>query len=122
MSYDLALWVGPPPANDVAAAEEFVRRTAYLEDEDEFAELAAATPQVRAFLDELLLRFPPLTALDVDENTPWATGPEPGDVNGDFVYLTMTYPGARRVCDGIVAIARRHALVCYDPQLEQVVS
>ena len=113
MSYDLAFWVGPTPASDDEAAEEFERRATFMEDED--AELRPATPTVAAFISELLSRFPALDEDSDDENI-WATGPEPGDINGDFVYLTMTYPGAERAYDFVTETARRHGLVCYDPQ------
>ncbi len=119
VSYDLALWVGEQPRSDAAAADEYERRMAYLEELDDDAELAPASPRVQAFLDELLREFPPLGTPD-DEVSPWAVGPEPGDINGDVVCLNMTYPGAERAYDGIIEIARRHDLVCFDPQSEQL--
>lgn len=115
MSYDLAFWVGPAPANDEEAAEEFDRRAVYMEDED--AELSPPTPAMQGFIRELLDRFPPLDENSEDDNV-WATGPEPGDINGDFAYLTMTYPGAERAYEFVTEAARRHGLVCFDPQNE----
>lgn len=117
MSYDLAVWHGPRPADDEAAADEYERRAGFLDEDD--TEPSPASPSMRAFLDDVLRRFPPLTVdADDDGDSPWATGPEPGDVDGDFAYLTMTFPGASAHLDEVVAIARRHGLVCFDPQTE----
>ena len=65
-------------------------------------------------------RYPPLDD-EADESCPWATGPDPGDLHGDFAYLNLTYPGARVALDGVVEIAHRHGLVCFDPQAEALV-
>jgi hypothetical protein len=113
VSYDLAFWVGSNPTSDEEAAEEFERRAAFMEDED--VELRPATSTMQGFIRELLDRFPALDAHSDDDNI-WATGPEPGDINGDFAYLTMTYPGAERAYDFVTQAARKHGLVCYDPQ------
>lgn len=119
VSYDLAVWTGPKPATDADALREYVRRTDDLEELDD-DELAPAVPEIEAFLTETLDRYPPLDDED-DESCPWATGPEPGDVNGDFALITMTYPGARAALDGVVEIAHRHGLVCFDPQADALV-
>ncbi len=113
MSYDLAFWVGSAPASDDEAAEEFERRAAFMEDED--TEFSPPTPVMQEFLKELLTHFPALDETS-DEDNVWATGPEPGDINGDFAYLTLTYPGAERAYELVTDTARKHGLVCYDPQ------
>jgi hypothetical protein len=115
VSYDLAIWVGRRPWTKRAASKEFERRTAYLESED--VELAPPSAPLAAFLRELLERFPALDERE-DPRSPWAVGPEPGDVNGDFAYLNMTYSGAEIAADEVAALARRHGLVCFDPQTE----
>lgn len=117
MSYDLALWAGPMPTSDEEAAEEFDRRAAFMEDED--VEFRPATCTMQGFLKDLLDRFPALDRHS-NENNIWATGPEPGDINGDFAYLTMTYPGAERAYPFITQLAQRHELVCYDPQKDSL--
>lgn len=111
MSYDVAVWAGPQPADDEAAAAEFERRAEALEEGD----LEPASPALTGFLDELLAVLPPLDESD-DPSSPWATGPEPGDVSGDFAYLTMTYPGAEASLGTVADVARRRGLVCFDPQ------
>lgn len=112
MSYDVALWAGPRPASDELAELEYERRADVLEEDDD---LEPPSPVLVAFVEELLSVLPPLDESD-DPASPWATGPEPGSVIGDFAYLTMTYPGARAALDTVVEIARRHDLVCFDPQ------
>jgi hypothetical protein len=64
---------------------------------------------------DLLSRFPALRTPG-DENSPWVLGPEPGDVSGDFAYINMTYDGAEGAADFVAETARRHNLVCFDPQ------
>jgi hypothetical protein len=118
MSYDLAFWAGDAPADDDEATQEYERRSGVLENllsEDGAADFEPPVPAMRAFLTELLERFPPLDESSDDDNV-WATGPEPGDISGDFAYLTMTYPGSERAYETVTAMARRHGLVCYDPQ------
>ena len=111
MSYDVAVWSGPLPSSNDDAAEEFEQRVAVLEDDDP----APASLELQAFLDELLSVLPPLDDSE-DPDSPWATGPEPGDISGEFAYLTMTYPGAEAARDTVADVARRRGLVCFDPQ------
>lgn len=118
MSYDLAFWVGPRPADDDEAGQEFDRRASFMEDED--ADFSPPTPAMQAFINELLDHFPPLNEASVEDNV-WAMGPEPGDINGDFSYLTMTYPGAERAYSRITETVRKHGLVCFDPQTESLI-
>lgn len=114
VSYDVAVWAGPRPTSDEAAAEEFELRSAVLDGD---GDLGPASPALAAFVDELLSILPPLDEAE-HPDSPWATGPEPGDISGDFAYLTMTYPGARAALDTVAAVAGRHGLVCFDPQEE----
>lgn len=115
MSYDLAVWAGDRPQDDGQASEEYDRLTAYFDDDD--ADREPASERIRAFIEELLGRYPALGEPG-DEDSPWAMGPDPGNANGDFVYLTMTFSGARRCLEWIVETALRHKLICFDPQSE----
>ena len=114
MSYDVAVWAGSRPASDESAGEEFELRSEVM---DGSGDLEPPSPALSAFIDELLSLLPPLDDSD-HPDSPWATGPEPGDISGDFAYLTMTYPGAERALETVAAVARRHGLVCFDPQEE----
>lgn len=115
MSFDLAFWVGEEPDSDEAAGAEFEKRTAFMDEDDDDEDLAPASPTIAAFVADLLAAYPALGEPG-DENSPWATGPEPGDITGDFAYLTLTFSGASASADAIVEIGHRHHLVCYDPQ------
>ena len=112
VSYDVAIWAGPRPSSNESATKEFERRAAVFDDE---GTLAPASPKLKEFVEELLTILPPLDESD-DPASPWATGPEPGTVTGEFAYLTMTYPGARAALDTVIDVARRHGLICFDPQ------
>lgn len=89
----------------------------YLEDEE--LDLRPPSPPLAAFLNELLEQFPRLDDND-DPRSPWAVGPEPGDINGDLAYLNMTFSGADAAVEGVAALARKHGLVCFDPQAERL--
>ena len=112
VSYDVAVWAGPRPASDESAEAEFERRAEVLDGD---GDMRPASPAMAAFVDELLAILPALDESD-HPDSPWATGPEPGDISSDFAYLNMTYPGARAALDTVVDVARRHGLVCFDPQ------
>ena len=118
MSFDLALWAGPRPVDGAAALATYERLTAWFDDDDYVPD--PPTPVITAFLADLLARYPGLGEPG-DQDSPWAAGPEPGDTDGDFVYLTMTYSGARSAYETVVGLAHRHGLVCYDPQAEALV-
>jgi 2-methylisocitrate lyase-like PEP mutase family enzyme len=42
------------------------------------------------------------------------------EAGGDLIYLPMTYPGAEYARDVLAEIAQSLGLVCYDPQIEQL--
>lgn len=110
MSYDLAVWSGPAPANDEAAGEEFERRADATE-----GEATPASPEIEAFVQELLGQYPDLGETG-DAHSPWAAGPLLEEASGGFIYFAMTYPGAQQAMEFIVGVADRHRLVCFDPQ------
>jgi hypothetical protein len=117
MSYDLAVWVGPRPANAEAADAEFARRMDAMEEQiGSDAELAPA-PELMAFVEAALARYP-----ELDENSgpecPWASGPLSGEIVGDLIYFPMTFSGAEYARDVLAELVASRALVCYDPQIE----
>lgn len=111
MSYDIAVWVGQRPQGD-AAAEEFEAR-ADASEEDE----SPPGPLIKQYVSELLSRYPE----DQDDGV-WAMEPVLDDEGGDFLYLTLTVSDR---LDDVVALAgdlaKRHGLVAYDPQTEQLI-
>lgn len=50
MSYDVAVWVGPRPASDEAAAQEYERLLEQAEQE----EVSDAAPQIVAFVNDVM--------------------------------------------------------------------
>src|ERR1700753_3578905 len=112
MSYDLAIWVGEPPADDAAATREYDAR----------ADAAEANPRptddrYSGFVEALLERFPE----DSDDGV-WAVEPVLEDEAGDFLCLTMTVSDhLDDVVDHAAALAGGYGLVVYDPQRECLV-
>ena len=114
MSYDLAVWEGPQPADDVAAGatfEEFHSR--YL---DEGCQ-TQPTPRVAAFTDALLERWSDLTDMDTSDESPFAAGPVRGSASGPLLYFALSYSRADEVSAAVAELATDRGLVCYDPQL-----
>lgn len=109
MSYDLAIWRGPRPADDGAAGDEYERRF----DAAELARLPPST-EMAAFRADLLASEAALQ--------------QPGEyprfdmfATGDFLYASMTFDDAEEGSALITELARRHDLIVYDPQLESLV-
>lgn len=113
VSYDVAVWVGAAPRSDEDARNGFERRLPFLED---------YTPQVHPaleqFLDDVLERYPDEFADDAEaEDGIWSMTPMRATVarlNGEAIYLTLTYPGARRALGFLVHRANAHGLVLFD--------
>jgi hypothetical protein len=117
MSYDLAVWIGARPLDAEAAGEEYERRCEEVEELDPAEEIPPA-PALQAFAADLLVRYP---EAEVDEDeSPWSMSPLIGDAIGDFFPIAMTYPGAARARAFVIETIRRHQLVGYDPQTEEL--
>ena len=117
MSYDLAVWVGPPPASADEADAEFARRMDAMEAAVE--EPPPVDSQIREFVEAVLERYPELDE-DSEDESPWASSPLIDEAVGDVIYFPLTFSGARYARDVIADIAASLDLVCYDPQAEQV--
>ncbi|HSX67605.1 hypothetical protein [Nocardioides sp.] len=120
MSYDLAVWDGPKPASNADASAEYERRMDAMEEAlDGSDEPAAPTERIKAFVEAALARFP-----ELDDNSgpecPWASSPLEGEAVGDLIYLPMTFSGAEYARDVLAEIADSLGLVCFDPQIEQL--
>jgi hypothetical protein len=116
VSVNLAVWEGPSPISDEAAAsmfEELYDR--YVGSEDEYP----PTERIAAYVNRLLDRYPDLTVLaegDIDRS-PWADGPLMADANGPFFYFGMTAnESAEAAWSYAVSTARAMGLICFDPQ------
>ncbi|GAA2583924.1 hypothetical protein GCM10010435_72160 [Winogradskya consettensis] len=94
MSYDLAVWDGDRPANDVAAAAKFDKLyDQYVEPDDRVEPTARIAAYVRALLD----RYPDIDT-DAGEDSPWSTGGLTGGASGPLVYFPMVWS----TCDEVV--------------------
>lgn len=113
MSYDLAVWAGPPPADHAAAAAEFERRYAWLGG----APVAPPSPALTPFLDDLLARFPD----DGSDDSPWSTDRLREAQSGDAAYLTMVLSVTDDDLRVVHVLAARHGLVAFDPQTGRLV-
>jgi hypothetical protein len=113
VSYDIAVWEGDRPANDKAALVAYNEMWARYENGDE-----PASGRILNFIAELTARYPDLDDLPNDEvdDSPWASGSLREDVIGPFVYFTLVPSKVDEMVPFIVEAARRHELVCFDPQ------
>ena len=116
MSYDLAVWEGDRPANDLAAAAEFeLLYGRYIESDEE----VEPTPRIAAYVAALLDRYPDIDT-DAGDDSPWSTSPLSGEASGPLVYFPMVWSRCAEVSAWAARLAEDHALNCYDPQLEQL--
>ena len=78
-----------------------------------------ASQAIQGFVDAALSRYP-----EIDETSsaecPWASSPLIAEASGDFIYFPMTFSGAEFARDVIAEIANSLGLVCFDPQIEQL--
>lgn len=116
MSYDLAVWEGERPANDVAAAAEFERLYGRYIASDGVVE---PTPRIAAYVSALLDRYPDIGPEAADDS-PWSTAPLMNEACGPLVYFPMVWSRCHEVSAWAAQLAEEHALHCYDPQLRQL--
>jgi hypothetical protein len=107
MGGTLIVWKAPHPVSE----EDAVRLLAgYYATGDESA--FEPSPDVRAFHDELLGRWP--SPDDADGGVPtWSSSPEQSD---RVVCLDYSWSAPGELLDDIDRLARLHQLVLYDPQ------
>lgn len=102
MSADLAVWYEPRTLGDAQAQVVYESLTGREQ---------STPPQVSeviAFLQALLARYP----LDAP-GSPWTAAPS---TTVGAVMLTVSWPRAEEVFPVVIALAREHGLLCYDPQ------
>ena len=111
MSYDLAVWDGPRPADDRDAAAAFEALfSRYLEG----GEATAPTAKVREFAAAVA---EPWADVEDSDETPWAAGPPgKGSASGPIVYLAVARSRSGEVVAHAVALAVELGLNCFDPQ------
>jgi hypothetical protein len=117
VSYDFAVWEGESPQDSDDAGEVFVKLY------DQYVEAGASppTPRITAFVQSLLAEYPDLDEVGDDES-PWAVGHLIGEASGPLVYFAVVYSRAEEMQRFVAATAREQGLVCFDPQIEQLLT
>ncbi|GAA3849106.1 hypothetical protein ACFV2L_41990 [Streptomyces sp. NPDC059687] len=112
MSYDLAVWEGERPVGDRAAGRSFTELyDRYVDTEVEHP----PTERIAAYVAALLERWCDVTE-DVEDTSPWSTGPLIGEARGPLVYFPMRWSMAEEASNYAAALADSMGLVCFDPQ------
>ncbi len=117
MSYDFAVWEGPPPLSNVHGASEFERRR-----------MAASSPiedalpcgSIRNLVTSLLSVYPDRDAPGVVDS-PWVDAPLINNAIGTMAYLRVVESHADAVRKLIDDESARLGLVAYDPQAAHLV-
>ena len=99
-----ALGLLPNSADFMHRVDEFDRRPA-----------KPAAPGIVRYVDDLLKRYPDLSAT-TEVETPWADGPMIRDANGGFIDFSITWSQYDKVIPFVTSTAQRDGLNCFDPQ------
>jgi len=108
MSFDLAVWEGARPADNVAAGRTYNEMFDRYDDEEEET---PATERIAAYVEALMRRWPQ------NDAGPWSVEPE---TSGPFAYLCVVWSMADEVPAYAAKLAASMGLVCYDPQSEEL--
>lgn len=130
MSYDLAVWEGPPPADNAAALATYRELLEQWQDEGVVETIRAKmrgeqtaydpTPAIAAYVADLLRRWP--DSGDQSEESPWADAPVINNATGPLIYFAMVYSMAEEAVAFAAELAVKHQLNCFDPQSEQLLT
>jgi hypothetical protein len=116
MPYELAVWEGDRPADDVAAAAQCeLLASRYIETN----EPAEPTARIVAFVAALLERHPDIDT-DAGAGSPWSVGPLITQASGPLVYVPMVWSRCDEISAWVVQVAEDHGLNCYDPLTDQL--
>ncbi|MGC4987021.1 hypothetical protein ACLQ18_41585 [Streptomyces sp. DT193] len=112
MSFDLAFWYSVDPVDGTSALGTY---RAIL---DEVPEAAAPNVAVSDFLADVVKVFPDLTEENMD-GSPWMS---PLYFSDAFVVASISWSRQQVMARALAALARKHGLVCFDPQAESIIS
>ena len=112
VSYELAVWDGPPPLSNAHAASEWGRLLSARSD-------APPAPAIRGFVDALTDAYPDLDHPDGEES-PWADGPLLAYAEGTVAAVPVRPERIDEVVELVEKTAAAMSLVAYDPQLAQL--
>jgi hypothetical protein len=109
MSFDLAFWRSSD--DDSAPAEIYGQIT------DEITGVVTPAPeQLEALVAEITATYPQITPDNMDES-PWASE---FDRTDEYLLVAMSGSRSEEVASFLVPLARKHGLVVYDPQREEL--
>jgi hypothetical protein len=75
---------------------------------------SGASAKLLEFVASLLAKYPDLADTD---DTPWAAGPLPGEICGNFINFAVSWCSYEDdLISFVVETARCHGLHCFDPQ------
>jgi hypothetical protein len=130
MSYDLAVWEGPPPTDDAAALATYRQLMEQWQDEGVVEAIHAKmrgeqtaydpTPAIAAYVSDLLRRWP--DSGDQLDESPWADAPLIHNATGPLFYFAMVYSKAEEAVAFAAELAANHGLNCFDPQSEHLLT
>ncbi|MGY0069535.1 hypothetical protein ACWZEH_22650 [Streptomyces sp. QTS137] len=113
MSYDLAVWEGAKPADDVRAGEIFTQLyDRHIDTDEEFP----PSSRIAEYVAGLLARWADLTEDEEEDTSAWSTGPLIDEAAGPFLYFSMRYGMAEEASAYAADLAASMGLVCFDPQ------
>jgi hypothetical protein len=130
VTYDLAVWEGPPPTDDAAALATYRQLLQQWQHEGVVEAIHAKmrgeqtaydpTPAIAAYVADLLRRWPD-SGDELDES-PWADAPVINNANGPLFYFAMAYSKAEEAVTFAAELAANHGLNCFDPQSEHLLT
>ncbi|MGH1493175.1 MAG: TY-Chap domain-containing protein [Acidimicrobiales bacterium] len=112
MSYEVAVWEGPPPLSDAHAASECERLVGVRNHVE-------PSPSIASFVDVLLAVHPDLDRPGGKES-PWSDGPLLAHADGSLIYFGIKPEQVDGALSLIEAAAKDLSLVAFDPQMSQL--
>jgi hypothetical protein len=111
MSFDLAVWSENRLITTEQAQAKYERICA--------GAVPAGSPELTDFVAQLTQRYPQIDDVNEDEldECPWSCE---FDLSEGHCIMNLRWDAVESVVPEIVALARAHRLVCYDPQNEQI--
>ena len=115
MSFDLGVFYTTKPHTD---AEALARYIAYCEEND-LTPYIEPSPKIKAFVDELTAWHPQIddTPEDQLDECPWSIA---FDLSEGHVLMPMVGSKADEASKVIIELAKKHGLVCVDPQSAKI--
>jgi len=117
MSFDLGVFYTEKTHSDEEATKRYV---AYCEAED-LTPFIEPSEKVASFLKELTSQYPQIDDWPEEDldNCPWSIA---FDVSEGHILMPMVFSKAEEMYSVIVALAKKHGLVCVDPQSGRIVT